>query len=92
MLTVPRRGPEMAGLQAMALVQLAPAARFVPQVLVSAKSMPEVRMSLICKSALPLLVIIMVWGGLSVSTGCGGNVMAAGVILSVGVGSDCGET
>jgi hypothetical protein len=91
MLTVPRRGPEIAGLQVTEMVQLAPAARLAPQVLVSAKSMPEVRMSRICKSALPLLVMVMVWGEPTVSTGCGWNVRAAGVTVSVEAGGDCGE-
>jgi hypothetical protein len=46
--------------------------------------MPEVRISLICNVARPELVMVTVWGGLTVSTGCAEKVMVAGAILSVG--------
>jgi hypothetical protein len=90
MLRVPSRGPEIAGLHVTEMVQLAPAAKLWPQLLVSAKSIPEVRISPICNSPLPPLVMVMIWGGLTVSTGSGGKVMAGGVILRAD-GDDCAE-
>ena len=65
--TSPARGPDAVGVNVTAMVQLAPLARLVPQLVVSAKS-PLAMMLVMFRTAPPVLVRITFCGGLVVLT------------------------
>src|SRR5690242_14091143 len=60
---LPLREPEVPGLNVTVTVQLAPAARLAPQLLVSEKS-PLAEMPVRPRAALPVLVTLTVWAEL----------------------------
>src|SRR5439155_5732530 len=69
MVKAPERLPPPVGVKVTLMVQLAPAARLEPQVLVSAKSAasaPETAMLEIARLALPVLVSLTLWAELAV--------------------------
>ena len=76
------RGPVIAGLKVIWMVQVAPSAKLWPQVFVCAKSMPEVTMSVIANGEVPVLARVAVFGGVAVSTGCLPKSRDSGVILT----------
>jgi hypothetical protein len=80
--TVANLGPVIAGLKVIWMVQVAPGARIWPQLLVWAKSMPEVTMSVIFKGVVPVLARVAVSGGLTDPTGRVPKSKDRGVILT----------
>ncbi len=83
MLRVPVRVPAVVGEKVTEMMQFAPAATLVPQVLVSAKS-PEAEMDVMFKAAWPELVKVTVWAVLIVPVSCEANVRLAGDSVTEG--------
>ena len=79
----PLREPVALGVKVTLRVQLAPAARLEPQVLVWAKS-PLTVMLVIVRVALPVFFSATVWALLLVPTGCSEKVKEAGERLTTG--------
>lgn len=85
MLKDPVRCPFVVGLKVTVTVQLAPAARLVPQVVVRAKS-PVVAMLLMVKEAFPVLLRVTGCAALVVLTFCELNVRLPGDKDTAGAG------
>jgi hypothetical protein len=79
----PLRAPPAVGLNVTLIVQLLPAARFVPQAFVSAKS-PLAAMLVMDRAALPVLVRVTVWPGEVVPENWAANVRLSGDRLTAG--------
>jgi len=73
MVSVPVRVPPAVGVKVTETVQLPPAAKLVPQVLVSVKS-PEAVIELIPRAADPEFVRVIVWAALVEPTVCAAKV------------------
>src|ERR1700733_8101359 len=82
--SVPSRDPEMAGLNLTSTAQLAPGDRLELQVLVSEKSIPEMRTSLGAIGVAVWLVRVTVAGGPSVPTGRSPKSSSPGEIVTAG--------
>jgi len=80
--SVAMRGPVMAGLKVIWMVQAAPGIRFWPQSLLWAKSIPEVTMSVIFRVVAPALDNVAVFGGVIEPTGWSPKSKDAGVSLT----------
>ncbi len=76
------RGPVTAGLNVIWMLQVAPGAKLGPQVLVCAKSMPEVTMSVMVSAVVPVLDRVAVFGGAKIPTGCAPKSRDSGEILT----------
>src|SRR5437868_14330879 len=81
--SVPVRVPPAVGVKVTLTVQLAPAARLLPQLLLCEKS-PLVVMELNVTAPAVSLVAVTVWGALRAPTFCEANVSMAGVAAGVG--------
>jgi hypothetical protein len=82
MSSVAMRGPVMAGLKVIWMVQAAPGSRFWPQLLLWAKSIPEVTTSVIFRMVAPALANVAVFGGVIEPTGWSPKSKDAGVSLT----------
>ena len=80
---VPLLVPGRVGMNETLILQLAPAARLEPQVLVLEKS-PLIAMLLTVRMPLPELVSCIDWGGLMAPRFVAGKVSAAGVSVTAG--------
>ena len=82
--SVPERAPAAVGVKVIEIVQLAPIARLLPQVLISEKS-PETAIAPSVSAAVPELVRITVCTALVVPIVCDGKVRLVGESVAVGV-------
>jgi hypothetical protein len=100
MLTDADFAPTLVGVNTTLIVQFAPAARLAPQLFVklnSAAFAPASAMLEIVSAAVPVLVSVIICGGLGMLINCGGNVTPAGGGEMIGMptpvpvkGTECG--
>lgn len=85
--SVPVRVPAAVGVKVREIVQLAPAATLVPQVLVSAKS-PDAEIDVMASAAVPELVSVTVSGVLVEPFVCEAKIRLVGESVAVGVAAN----
>ena len=83
MLSAPEREPRTVGVKTTITEQLAPAARLVPQVLLSEKS-PVAVIELIVKASVPEFVRLTTCPALDVPTVCAANITLTGLNVAPG--------
>jgi hypothetical protein len=81
--SVPVREPATVGVKVTAMVQLAPGATLVPQLLFSAKS-PEAAIEVSARATCPEFVRVTAWAAVVVPTVCWANVRLVGESVTVG--------
>jgi hypothetical protein len=86
MVMVPVRVPPVVGVKVTEILQVAPVATLLLQVLVAAKS-PEVVIDAMLKAAWPELVSVMVCAELVEPVACAANVRLVGVSVAAAVGT-----
>jgi hypothetical protein len=83
--SVPVREPATVGVKVTAMVQLAPGATLVPQLLVWAKS-PEAAIEVSVRATCPEFVRVTTWAAVVVPTVCWANVRLVGESVTAGPG------